>query len=86
MTENELLVYLDDLEKYLESINNESSHLTFQKYLDKKSNPRLIELDMLRSKTLLDPALHETVVNWVGKVSDPTLSRRLVVWQGHLLA
>jgi peptidyl-dipeptidase A len=84
-SEAELKQYLDKIEENLEKINNKISYLSYQRYIDKKQNPKITELQMLSSSILLDDVLFKTVNEWKDKVNDKTLKRRLEVWSDNLL-
>ncbi|MDP3488253.1 MAG: hypothetical protein Q8S19_10060, partial [Bacillota bacterium] len=85
-TENELILYLNEIEGRLEKIGQESGALSFDRFVDKQPKPRLIELEKERSAIVLDPVLHEVINTWALRISDPLLARRLELWQNTLLA
>jgi len=84
-TENELLLYLNEIERRLEKIGQESGSLSFEKFVDKQPKPRLVELEKERSEIVLDPVLHEVINTWAERISDPLLARRVELWQNTLL-
>ena len=84
-TESELILYLNEIEARLEKIGQESGALSFDRFVDKKPKPRLIELEKERSAIVLDPALHEVINNWAERTTDPVSSRRVELWQNTLL-
>ena len=83
--EKELLRYLDEVEANLESLAEHIGQLSFQRFVDKKSNPEIARLETERGQILRNPQLAETVDQWVDKVEDPILKRRLEVWKNSLL-
>ena len=83
---SELQVFLDQIEDTLRLISEESGELSFQRYLDKKANPRSAELSALRAEIVLDPALGELVDHWYPLCDEPLLKRRLQLWQRSLVA
>ena len=84
-TENDLVLYLNEIEARLEKIGQESGALSFDRFVDKQPKPRLIELEKERSAIVLDPVLNEVVNTWSERVVDPTLGRRVELWQNTLL-
>ena len=82
----ELQAFLDEVESKLQSYQEESGMLGFQRYLDKLPNPRISELASLRSEIMLDPAMKVLVDTWYPKVDDVILKRRLQLWQRSLVA
>lgn len=80
-TEKELISYLNQVESELEELGSEISELSFQRFLTKKSNPNLVQLQKERGAKALDPVFHQVVNEWVDHVEDPLLQRRLEVWQ-----
>lgn len=84
-TESELILYLNEIEERLEKIGEESGALSFDRFVDKKPKPRLVELEKERSAIVLDPVLHEVINTWAERITDPVLSRRVELWQNTLL-
>ncbi len=82
----DLQSYLDSLEGKLEELNNQISGMSFQKYLDKKPNPRMAELEQQRAAIMLDRPLSQLINDWLGKVDCSLLERRLQAWSKNLLA
>ncbi|MFP4457392.1 MAG: M3 family metallopeptidase [Clostridia bacterium] len=78
--ENDLKLYLDEIESKLEENSNKISKLSYQRYIDKEQKPEISELQKENSKILLDQTLHSTIKKWKGKIDDPLLSRRVEVW------
>jgi peptidyl-dipeptidase A len=85
VTETELKRYLDELEGRLEEIGNRMGELSFQRYVDRKPNPELADLQQQRAAIMLDKRLAELVENWVNRVADPLLQKRLQAWSNSLL-
>lgn len=78
--EQELAQYLDQHEEQLEQLSTQIGELSFQRYLDKKPNPQLVELQKRRGRMSLDPDFHRTMAEWKDRVEEPTLRRRVEVW------
>ncbi len=68
---------LDERDDKLESISYEISRLTYQRFFDRKSNPRLSELETERGKLMLDPSFASQLAEWLPRVTEPVLARRL---------
>ncbi len=83
--ELELKQFLDQVEASLEKLGNQMSELSFQKYLDKKPNTKIAELDRERAAIVLSPELRALIEAWRGKVADPALARRVEVWRNSLV-
>lgn len=85
-SETELLSYLDQLEAELESLGNQISSMSFQKFVDKQPNPAMAELEKRRAEIMLDQSLADLINSWVGRVRDSLLATRLEAWSSNLLA
>jgi len=80
MTEKDhekIKVLIDERDDKLESISYEISRLTYQRFFDRKSNPRLTELETERGRLMLDPAFISQLEEWLPRVTEPVLARRL---------
>lgn len=84
--EAELQEYISQLEIDLENLSNRMSELSFQKFIDRKPNPELMELEKQRAAIMLDKNLSSLVNEWRGKVEDEVLGKRLDAWSELLLA
>lgn len=72
--------FLDELEMEHEARSTRVAELMFEQYRSKRRPDELTEAEEAQSELLLDPAYHEAVSRYVGKVSDPLLGRRAEVW------
>lgn len=73
--------FLDQLEHALEQIGTQHSRLAFDQYATKKRPPEMAETEAAQAALMTNPAYQELVAAWVGRVADPLLARRLVIWQ-----
>ncbi|GAA0383240.1 M3 family metallopeptidase [Bacillus horti] len=79
-SEKELTSYLDEYEAKLEKLATRIGELSYQRFLDKKPNPALVELKKERGRLALDPTFHEIIQKWSDKEMDLLLQRRVEVW------
>ncbi|MFZ5813870.1 MAG: M3 family metallopeptidase [Bacillota bacterium] len=79
--EQGLRQFLDRLEAQLEQLNSRYSLLAFAQYESKQRPPEMEAVESAQAAIMTDPGYQELVARWVGRVSDPLLARRLVVWQ-----
>lgn len=78
--EQSLKRFLDGLESESEARSTRVSELLFEQYRSKRRPDGLTEAEEEQSELLLDPACHEVVARYTGKVSDGLLGRRVEVW------
>lgn len=84
--ETELKSYLDQLEHELETLNDQISTMSFQKFVDKRPNKEMVELEQRRATIMLDKQLADLINSFVGKVNEPVLAKRVEAWSNNLLA
>jgi hypothetical protein len=62
-------------------VSNQLALLTFTQYETKKRPPEMAEVEAAQAAIMTDPGYQELVSRWAGRVEEPLLARRLVVWQ-----
>jgi len=73
--------FLDTLELELEERSSHLSLLVFEQYETRKRPQGLAEAEAAQALLLSDPRYQEFVARWIGKVADPLLERRLLLWE-----
>lgn len=79
--EQSLKRFLARLEAQLEQVSGELSLLTFAQYETKKRPPEMGAVETAQATIMSDQGYQDLVSRWVGRVEEPLLARRLVVWQ-----
>lgn len=73
----QLQAFLDQRERKLEDVSNEISKISYRRFVEKTSDPRLPGLEQQRAEMMLDPAFANLVEEWLPRVEEPVLRRRL---------
>lgn len=73
--------FLDRLEAQLEQVSSQLSLLTFEQYETKRRPAAMAEVEAAQAAIMTNPDYEALVSRWVGRVEEPLLARRLVVWQ-----
>lgn len=79
--EASLRSFLDRLEGQLEQVSSRLSLLSFTQYETKQRPPEMADVEAAQAAVMTNPDYQEVVSAWVGRVEEPLLARRLVVWQ-----
>jgi peptidyl-dipeptidase A len=78
--ERALARFLDRLEAQLEQLNSTHSELAFVQYQTKQRPAGMEELETVQAALMTNSDYQAVVARFLGKVEDPLLARRLVVW------
>lgn len=88
MTEQQwdLIRYMDEVERQLETVSEQIGLLSFRRFVDKRSNPEIARLEAQRADLILNPRLADTVDELLAQQISPRIERRMEVWRNTLLA
>ncbi|MGE5673090.1 MAG: M3 family metallopeptidase [Mycobacterium leprae] len=79
--ETSLALFLDRLEEQLKRVDAAHSQLAFTQYQTRQRPEGMDEVEAVRASLMTNPDYQRVVSQWVGRVDEPMLGRRLVLWE-----